>query len=424
MKTNLRLVSAFAALVLLAATQVPAQEVRQAMVDTFDVLRQATWWNDWDGTFNEAPAEDNWCGTEDCGCCNQCKPIDAWAQLDFLMWWGKGSGVPALVTTSVPANVPRAEAGVLGFPTTQVLFGNEKLGNELQSGGRLNAGVWLDPSHNVGLGARYVGLAGASEDFFAESTGDPVLARPFFNALLLQEDALLIAYVDPVNGPVAEGNIAVSYDSSFTGVDVYTRIMMERCRINRVDLVGGYSYYRLSDSLSINSFHTSLEPLNTGTTFDIRDNFATSNTFHGGMLGFAGARCRGRWSLDWLAKASLGANNQRVRIAGTTTITPLAGVPVTNQGGLLAQPSNIGNYASSEIAVIPEINLNLSYHMNSNWSVGIGYNIIWMSSVVTAGPHIDRQVDLQQIVPRPAFTGFNTDDYWLQGINMSLRAEY
>ena len=59
-----------------------------------------------------------------------------------------------------------------------------------------------------------------------------------------------------------------------------------------------------------------------GTVFDIRDNFATSNVFHGGMLGLMGRRARGRWSLDWLTKLSLGANHQRVRIAGTTTIRP------------------------------------------------------------------------------------------------------
>ena len=51
---------------------------------------------------------------------------------------------------------------------------------------------------------------------------------------------------------------------------------------------------------------------------------------------------------------------------------------------------------------------------------------------------IDKHVrpgSLAQLVPgvseenligpaRPAFTEFDTDDYWLMGINMSLRAEY
>lgn len=425
MKTNLRLASAFVAVLLLTATHVAAQEVRQAMADTYDVLRQATWWNDWDGSFNPCPAEDAWCGDDNCGCANACRPLDVWAQVEFLMWWGKGSVVPPLVTTSVPANVPRAQAGVLGFPETQVLFGDETLGDTIQSGGRANLGIWLDPCHNVGLGVRTFGTEGDSESFFAESlTGDPVLARPFFNALLNQEDSLLIAYTDPVDGPIVDGNVQAGYSSSFNGTDLYTRIMMDRCPTNRVDLVGGYSYYRLADTLSIRSVHTARDVVQNGTVFDIRDSFSTSNVFHGGMLGLMGSRARGRWSIDWLGKVSLGSAHQRVRIAGSTTITPPAGVPAVNAGGLLAQPSNIGEYENSQTVFVPEFTANLSYHMNSNWSVGIGYNLIWMSSATTAGPQIDFVVDRAQIIPRPAFNGFNNDDYWLMGINMSLRADY
>lgn len=421
MKTNFRLASAVLALLFFTATQVPAQEVRQAMADTFDVLRQATWWNDWDGSFNPAPAEDNWCGQDVCGCCNQCKPIDIWAEAEFLMWWGKGSFAPPLVTTSVPFNPDPDLAGQLGVPSTQILFGNETLGDEIQSGVRLNLGVWLDPAHNVGLGARAYGLEGDHANFFAESLGDPILARPLINPLLIppdQEDAFLIAYPG-----IVDGNITVDYNSSFVGTDVYARIMMERCQLNRIDLVGGYTYFRLADSLSVRSFHTARDIINDGTTFDIRDNFSTSNVFHGGMLGLTGSRGRGRWSIDWLGKISLGSNRQRVRIAGVTTTTPLAGVPTTNPGGVLTQLSNIGDYDNSQTVFVPEFTANLTYHMSSNWSVGIGYNFMWMSSTVTSGEQIDRVVDITQVVPRPEFN-FHTDDYWLMGINMSLRAEY
>jgi len=431
MKTNLRLVGALAALLLFAVTPVSAQEVRQALADTFDVLRQSTWLNDADGSYNPCPAEDTWCGDESCGVCNQCcRTLDMWAQVEYLMWWGKGSHVPALVTTSNPSNVPRPQAGVLGFPTTEVLFGDELFGDEVQSGLRGNFGIWLDPVHNVGLGVKVFGLEGDQADFNAASTGDPVLARPFYNALLGQEDALLIAYIDPVDGPIVDGNIAANYKTSFVGTDVFTRIMMERSQHNRVDLVGGYSYLRLADALSIRSFHTAREPVIDGTTFDIRDNFSTSNVFHGGMLGLQGTRARGRWSADWLTKLSFGNSHQHVRIRGSTVVTPLIGAPQNLNGGLLAQQTNIGDYNNSETIVIPELTVNLNYHLNSNISLGIGYNLIWLSSAITTGPEIDRQVNLSQLTgplvgpARPAFPGFVQDDYWLQGINFSVRAEY
>jgi long-subunit fatty acid transport protein len=152
--------------------------------------------------------------------------------------------------------------------------------------------------------------------------------------------------------------------------------------------------------------------------------------FHGGMLGLMGTKARGRWSIDWLAKASLGATHQRIRIAGSTTVIPPVGAANTTNGGLLAQPTNIGEYENSQTVVIPEFTSNLNYHMNSNLSLGIGFNALWMSAAVTAGDQIDRQVNPSQfgggplIGPaRPAFN-FVQDDYWLMGINMSLRAEY
>jgi hypothetical protein len=431
MKTNLRLLGASLALVLLAVTQVPAQEVRQALAESLETIRQAAWWNDPDGSFNPYPAEDTYCGDESCGVCTQCcRPLDMWGQLEFLMWWGKGSHMPPLVTTSVPSTVPQAEAGVLGFPTTQVLLGNERFGDEIQAGFRADFGIWLDQCHNTGAGVRVYGLEGDQVDFFAASTGDPILARPFFNALLQQEDALLIAYTDPMNGPVVDGNIGVNYNTSFVGSDVYLRMMMERCPTNRVDLVGGYTYMRLADNLQIRSNHTARSVLLGDINFDIRDQFATSNVFHGGMLGLMGTRARGRWSIDWLAKASLGSTHQRVRIAGSTTVTPPAGAPVTTNGGFLAQPTNIGDYENSQTVVIPELTTNLHYHFNSNLRLGVGFNALWMSSAVMAGEQIDRAVNPSQIgggplfgPPRPRFD-FVQDDYWLLGLNMSVRGEF
>lgn len=430
MKTNLRLACAALALLSVTVTQVSAQEnrqaeVRQALYDTFDVVRQATWLNDFDGSFNPAPAEDPWCGADGCGVAvGDCKPLDIWAQAEFLMWWTKGTHVPPLVTTTNQPNVPRAEAGRLGFNTTDVLLGNEQFGDEIQAGARLDIGIWLDPCHNVGLGVKTYGLEGDAVSFFADSPGDPTLAIPYFNPLLMQEDALLIAFVDPVDGPISAGSIAVDYNNSLVGTDVYTRIMMERCTINRVDLIGGYSYLRLADNLTMRSSAISFQPLDNGTVYNFRDTFAASNVIHGGMLGFTGTRGRGRWSLDWLGKVTLGANRQTVRIAGDTTITPPMGVPNTFNGGLFAQPSNIGFYTNSQTVVVPEVTCNLNYHLNSNWSVGVGYNLMWISSVATAGRQIDRVVDRQQIIQRPAFNGFTTDDHWVQGINLSLRADY
>src|SRR6056297_3074011 len=51
------------------------------------------------------------------------RPPHYWVTAESLLWFGKGRTMPALVTTS-PAGTPQVDAGVLGRPGTQVLFGD------------------------------------------------------------------------------------------------------------------------------------------------------------------------------------------------------------------------------------------------------------------------------------------------------------
>jgi hypothetical protein len=59
-----------------------------------------------------------------------------WAELDVLAWSVKGDRLPPLVTTS-PLGTPFGQAGVLGLPTTTVLFGDSSLNGAWRAGGRL-----------------------------------------------------------------------------------------------------------------------------------------------------------------------------------------------------------------------------------------------------------------------------------------------
>ena len=376
----------------------------------------------------ENPAEDYLCDDGCCGCCGKClKNYDIWATSEALLWWGKGTPLPPLVTTS-PAGTPQAQAGVLGEPGTTVLFGGEYVGKDMQTGARLSFGIWLDDEHNVTLGGRFYGLMGDEENFFAASTGDPILARPFFNAVLNQQDALLIAFPG-----VVEGNITVNYETNnFIGSEAFVAIMMDRQCRRRVDLILGYHFLRMDDSLEINSFHTVTDPggiLPVGTTFDLTDRFSTENEFHGGEIGFKGRMANGAWSLDGLLKASLGSQRQQVTIQGFGEINIPPGPPAPLNGGFLAQPSNIGVFERNQFVVIPEATLNLTYHHTPCLSFHVGYNLIWMSEAVTAGDQIDLAVNLsQQVGPlvgpaRPAFA-FRERDYWVQGINLGLNLDF
>ena len=70
-----------------------------------------------------------------------------WVQARVSLLVAAGKPLPPLVTTS-PAGTPQAEAGVLGEPNTQVLFGGNRVDDEARSGFRTSLGVrlghWFD----------------------------------------------------------------------------------------------------------------------------------------------------------------------------------------------------------------------------------------------------------------------------------------
>ena len=423
-------------LLVLAAAWLAALPSRGFSRDHGPILSQLASWQEGSlradvGAGNPAimnPAEDICCDNGCCGVCGDCmKSRDIWVTAEFLMWWGKGTQLPPLVTTS-PQTTPQLQAGVIGQPDTTILYGNLMSGDDLRGGARIGFGIWLDPEHNVTLGGKFYGLNSDRQAFFAASNGDPILARPFFNAVLNQSDALLIAYPGLV-----EGNISVDHETdNLIGTEAYFQIMMHReCR-RRVDLIMGYHFLRMDDSLTINSFHTVTEiggVLPQGTTFDLTDRFSTENEFHGGEIGFQGSMARGCWSFDGLIKTSLGNQRQQVAIDGTGVVNIPPGPDTPLNGGFLALPSNIGVYERNRFILIPEAMLNLTYHHTPCLSFHMGYNIIWMTESVTSGDQIDTTLNLtQQAGPlvgpaRPAFP-FRERDYWLQGINFGVNLDF
>ena len=119
-------------------------------------------------------------GGSDLGSDGEGRPSMIWGGGEYLMWWHKPRGVPPLVTTS-PIGTPDTAAGVVGQAGTQFLFGNDEVPNDQASGFRATAGAWLNRYQSFGFGSRYYELDGQGDSFSLASTGNPILARPFFN---------------------------------------------------------------------------------------------------------------------------------------------------------------------------------------------------------------------------------------------------
>jgi hypothetical protein len=374
-----------------------------------------------------------------------------YARGEYLSWWLKGQNLPPLVTTSSPF-LPENSLGVLG-PGSVILFGNGTQNAQQFSGVRLTAGYWLDP---CGLWAAEVGgfwLGSRNTHFAVDSTTTPVLARPIqIQNLGNLESRELTA--TPGLSPDAlfllRGGINVDTSTQFWGAEAnLRRVLCSGCDY-RLDAFAGFRYLDLRDVLQITENLTTLkdfpEPslnppvqVKAGDHFVSIDRFATRNQFYGGQLGLNGEFRRGRWLFGAQAKVGLGCVQQALDIQGSTTLTQAAtGNNIVAPGGLYAQPSNIGSHSQSRFAVAPEVGLRVGYQFTDHISAFVGYNFLYLSSVIRPGDQIDRSIDVRQVpfglgstvmLPPPPgvqhpIALFRTTDFWAQGVNVGLEIRY
>ncbi len=375
-------------------------------------------------------------------------PRHFYARGEYLLWAFKKDQVPPLVTTSAPA-----DNGILGNPTTQILFGGDGLSSGSHSGGRFTAGLWLDDCQTKAIEVSGFFAPGGTQQFNASSSQFAVLARPFFSLNRGTEFAQLTVFPG-----VSTGNISVQNHSNLWGVEANLRCCLcnscPPCDCStpcdgcdnwltgwgyHVEGLAGFRYLNLSEDLSIteNGINLPTAPRNPNVAFTVFDDFATRNQFYGGQVGLDADFDRGPWSVDVTGKLALGDTSQRVTINGGQQVTNLAtGVTTPFTGGLLALPSNIGTHNHNAFSVVPEVNVTLSYHINEHWRVFAGYDFLAWTNVLRPGEQIDRVIDETQIpnfdapgtiAPagqnRPAVL-FRQSDFWAQGLNLGLEFRY
>lgn len=373
-------------------------------------------------------------------CITLCIPQDGWVSFEYLAWYQDGMSLPPLVTTSIDPGVSQADAGVLGRPTTSVLFGDGEVSTDTFKGGRLQYGVWLDRAHTWGVGGEYFEFSSVSTGFSGTSEGNPILARPFFNTQTGLEDSELVAFPN-----VITGSVAASAKTELVGGGVNFRYLT-CCNegfskwffcgcpepfCSRSESLFGYRYLQLDEGVTVTEDLTSALVAAPG-GFLIQDSFQTRNQFNGFDFGWKYRRTRGYWTYDSMFRMGIGITRQTATLAGQTTVNDPSLDPATQtyQGGLLTQTSNIGSYSQDQFAVVPEFRFNLGYQATDHWRATVGYTFIYWSNVVRPGDHISRDLNTDFLPPaadpftgsqRPAFA-WNTTDYWVQGV--SIGAEY
>lgn len=369
-------------------------------------------------------------------CLTVCLPRDGWASFEYLLWFQNGMNLPPLVSRDILGD-DRDFGGALG-PGSEILFGGDQVLEDSLDGGRLQVGIWLDACHEWAVQGEYFATGTESTGFSLTSNGNPSVGRPFLDIEGMLERSFLIGSQD--DGDVVDnGNIGINVRSQLQGAGVHLRrnlcssegcgdTLFHRLPANyKSQFAGliGYRWLELDEEIGIDST-TRTTRTNPASTFRVRDHFETRTQFNGIDIGALYTRQRGCWSLDLQSKLALGNSRQSVFIRGTTNID--GGDDL--EGGLLALPSNIGDYKRDRFAVVPELNAKLGYQLTPRMKATVGYTFIYWSNVVRPGDQISRIVDEDQ-VPSPDDAGetgsfpdfaFNEIDYWVQGV--SFGGEY
>jgi hypothetical protein len=390
--------------------------------------------NDVAAACGEAPG----CGNSEGSCNNLCGPAGrVWLGAEWLYWTTKGNFLPPLATFA-PAGTPRGLAGTLGGPGTQIRIGDQGVNHEWRSGLRVYGGIWLDPDQTRGLEGDFIYLGQSRQTQSVGSNGSESFFRPFINntretapGTFVEvppfQDTQLVSFPNTLSGTMT---VNTGTDFIGGGGNFVRNLFCNPCA--RIDLLLGYRYLNLTDTLDIEENLTALpgNPRN-GTTFNVQDRFRTENHFHGGVLGLAYERRFSRFFVGVRSSVAMGVNHSVVSINGATVVTDPNGARQTLSGGLLAQPSNIGRYTNNSFAVVPEIGLKLGAQLTDHLRVFGGYNFLYWNNVTRTGEVLDLRVNGSQSPPRLGQTGalfpqFNPrkTDFFAHGLSIGGEFRY
>ncbi len=355
-----------------------------------------------------------------------------WSRNEVLLWFIKPASLPPLVTTG---SFTESRPGALGSADTTILFGRDGMDYQDRLGGRFTVGRWLDDEQVWFASASYFFVRGRAISYGTTSPGSPVLAMPFFNTALGSQDSSLVTFPG-----IASGSVTIDAPSFLQGADVNFGAMLFSGTHCRFEASIGFRYLNLQEELNINAItvvQVAEQYQGFGIPFDgntiiVDDTFATRNHFYGGQLGSRLEMTRGRWIVELLSKVALGATHQVTTIRGLTSID--TNPTFVQEAGLYAVSSNSGRQTSNRFSVVPEIGVNLCFHLTERLRLFGGYSFLYWTNVARPGDQIDQAVN-PDLVPtsatygaqggalRPGFTN-RSGDFYAHGANFGFEFRY
>jgi hypothetical protein len=359
-------------------------------------------------------------------------PIDAsqgqwWLYTDYLLGFVRSRALPPLVSTS-PQGTPRIDAGVLGQPGTSLLFGGNNVNGDQRSGIHFGGGAWFDAERTIGVDVGFYMLESRDALFFASSQGNPILARPFTDAVSGKQVSQLVAFPGVTTGSILGSALSDNFYSAYLD---FQEVFLSGTNYRLMSVLG-YRFYRFNEAVNMQQSLTSTSApgLVPGTQVQTADNFTASNTFNGVEIGVKGEFYYDRWSLGAWALVALGDINRDINIIGSTHVMVPGETPVNSSGGMLALASNSGRTRVDTFSNVPELGFNVGWNITSKLRLRAGYSVLFWSNVARAADQIDTTINRGLFPPivstspgRPAFT-LQTTDMCVQSVNLGLEYRY
>lgn len=362
-----------------------------------------------------------------------------WASGEVLMWWTKPGPAPVPLATTFPPSrrtgpVPSV-VGALGETGTVVVLGGAPIDDPVQVGGRFTLGRWLDFDSNLGTEASFLFLSPANTSDTVTSTGAFYLTNPYLAVASGSQTNTSNILMSGVIGTRPNGSFGLATLTSnrqVYGAEWNALWSAPQANGFSWQLLGGYRFFNLDEQLALTTMKSN-RTLFSGQFMNTTDKFQTQNFFNGGQLGLNGEWSSGGWFFGTTFKLAAGSTHEELEILGTTTTNTGRGlhtkIPVTTvPGGIYAQPTNIGEYSHDRFALLPEVAVRMGVQMTPRVRYFVGYNFLYLSSVVRPGNQIDGGINPTQLVsatgvPTGPLVGparptplFEESKFWAQGL--------
>ena len=376
-------------------------------------------------------------------------PGRIWFRGDYLHWWTSGAHLPKMVSTLTPDLV-----------TPSTIFGDRTVYNGDHDGYLVNFGMWLDCDHSWGVEMDYFDVnsrstsydSGFTDGYDAHGNSYPIVRLVYDPTIsALGADYIGLPSAPPGTEGYTVGRITVDTSSYFQSAGVTLRRELQACewatdnrqvnwtdpsaRTFRLDMIGGYRFARLIDSVNedTNSFvYNALEP-NYLWAYHYVNDWRTVNNFNGGELGLNGVYTVGRWSLDVVGKAAIGVNNEYASVYMQNTIDKSnAGGP----GPTTTNPNPLQELSRNRFSTMPKLTLTGGYQVTDHVKITAGYDLLYWSAVaraanqiavattsnpVTSGYPYGTVLDNWSGLPKPTW---NETHYFAQGLHMGAELRY